>query len=397
MQATELVGTDVERVALVKKGAARLPFRITKSEDQPMLDLTKLGLGFLKSERKAGVLAAVVRKGADLAAITPILTASGLSVEKQEEKEGMIVFAQTGVDDFETGVVRINDDLGLVVSGLTKAFSSYDFESTSFGDVFKAGSFYPSIRVAQEMLTDTIHNIMYDASSPTEATAAVTKAVDEFKEYTAALASALPVHAFKADVEVSKADKKGGKWVDGKWVPDAPVAAAKADSAIEKNPTHGNQPIDTTVGGTNNGIEKDPAFGNETPHATGGKSKPDAIVGETSNNIEKNPAITKSDADKDAPKVDPAPAADALAALTKTLTESIAALGTKVEQQVSALKTEVDGVAAKLAKAEEALNGTVAVEPGADKTGVRKTDTSRYQEAPPLMDTAYDTDNSRAA
>ena len=48
LKATELVDTDVNFVSLVTRGANRIPFRITK-EDEQMLDLHKIARSLFKT------------------------------------------------------------------------------------------------------------------------------------------------------------------------------------------------------------------------------------------------------------------------------------------------------------------------------------------------------------
>ena len=57
LKATELTNTDVDFVALVKRGANRIPFRITKGDDA-VLDLDKIGRRLFQ---KADPVPAIVR------------------------------------------------------------------------------------------------------------------------------------------------------------------------------------------------------------------------------------------------------------------------------------------------------------------------------------------------
>ena len=55
IEATELKGTDVSFVSLVKHGANRIPFRIVKEDQEAMLDLGKIGRQmFRKADAKPG-------------------------------------------------------------------------------------------------------------------------------------------------------------------------------------------------------------------------------------------------------------------------------------------------------------------------------------------------------
>lgn len=433
VKATELKDTDVQFVSLVKRGANRIPFRFTKSEDEPMLDLHKIGRSlFRKGDGKPAVAAVLARKSADQDAIKARLTKAGLAVDNASEKEGTVVYAQKGVDQEGAVVVKLDDNVALVVTNVQKAFESYDFSSTTFGEVFKAGSFYPSMCVANDMLASTVSNIMYDAADPASAAEAISKAVDEYKDYVTALASSLPVQAFKADVEVKKAAKdmaaaedaadggaddadenpdgskktkaKKGETVDptantdkGKGPDNADAAALaangiKKDGNIEANPVEGTTTSDTrppNTQGTSNDVEGSPVAGNQTPSASGGKLN----VGEkpASNDVEGSPvagSTTSAAMPGDLTKGD---GKDPFAELKKMLTDGFAVIEQKVTTQVSTIKTElkgeIDAVSAKVAKAEEALNGTILADAPGDRTG--RIEKSEGSGAPPLLDSAY--------
>lgn len=435
VNSNELQGTDVQFVSLVKRGANRIPFRIVKEDTEPMLDLGSIGRKFFqKAEPTPGVLAVMVNKdAANLDAIKEQLKAAGLSVEKSEEKDGIIFFKQEGQAEFDTGVVKVNDDIGMVVSGVKKAFCGWDFDSTSFGEVHKVSSFYPSMRHGADIFSDTVSNIMQKADTPAEAADMIGNAVDEFKTYITALAKGLPERAFKSEVALLK-------------------------ESISASPTHGTKT--TTVppikGATDNNIDGDPTHGNETPEIgkDGGKKKL-PVQGTTSNDVEGSPAVLKEEddaiaaaeaaleaakakkAEKEAelakggdkkPKEmtdeekkakakkeeeDAAAAAAAAAKPAETqksdeqpdlLKQLGALLDTKLadvtktfEGSVEALKSEfatvqvaVGKLDEKVKKTEEAVNGTVHNdEPDDTRSGVRKSDRS-FKSVPPLLDTAFE-------
>lgn len=208
LKATELVGTDVNFVSLVKRGANRIPFRITK-EDEPMLDLGKIGRSFFKkSEPQPQIVAAIFKADADVNQVAAIFKTAGLDPKSfvKTEQDGIITVAIEGADKVEdAALLKVNDDIGLMVSGLKKAFHSYDFASNSFAEVLAVGGHYASICNATDALNSTIYNILGSSDTPTDAASKISTAVDGFKNYVATLTSALPVHAFKADVELTKA------------------------------------------------------------------------------------------------------------------------------------------------------------------------------------------------
>lgn len=98
----------------------------------------------------------------------------------------------------------MSDEVCLAIAGLKKAFVDWDVNSTTFGDVMAQGGFCASVSVATDMLRHTMANILYDADTPEEVSTNLAKAVDEYKAYTVALASVLPIHAFKMDASFAK-------------------------------------------------------------------------------------------------------------------------------------------------------------------------------------------------
>ena len=134
----ELTNPELNFVSLVKRGANRIPFKIVKEDPAEMLDLDKIGRRLFSKEQAPTaptVTAALVRKGADLEQIKARLTAAGLSVEDMVEKGELLVFNQPGGTTAEDAVIKLDDDLALAVSGLTKAFEGYNFDDTEFGKV----------------------------------------------------------------------------------------------------------------------------------------------------------------------------------------------------------------------------------------------------------------------
>lgn len=376
VKSSELVGTDVDFVALVKRGANQIPFRITKEDTEPMLDLTRLSSAFFKkADPVLGVFAAVVRKGADLDAIKKALTDAGLSVENAEETEEAIIFKQDGVSEHELGNVKINEDVGLVIAGLNKAFCGWDFEATTFGEMHKTNSFYPSMRTALDTYSETVYNIMQKADTPAEAADALSKAADELKQYVSALAGALPERAFKAEVELNKSDmgKKKKK----------PEAGEEMDETKK------------TTGGSDG-----PGFGQpaKSPQNTPkDKTKEEEEEGKSNTNTDGLPSKAKKDGEGEG---EDAPQPSDNAALLKSLSELIDNKLSAVTNSVNTIKGDLEGVQKKLGevserakKAEEAVNGTVNSEPGGERQSTRKSDRVS-KGAPPLLDTGFDNINA---
>ena len=203
VEANELHGTDVKLVSLVKRGANRLPWRITKQDGEDMLDISKY---FKKAETSASgpvpaIHSAIMCKDAkDAPALTATLAKAGIDVSKPVDQGDFIVFAQKDGDPSADAVlIKSNSNVGFVIENLSKSFSGYDFSSNEFNDVFATGSFCPSVAMASDLMGVTIGNILSTSDTPGDASAKIAKAVEGFKQYAVTLANSLPVQAFKAD------------------------------------------------------------------------------------------------------------------------------------------------------------------------------------------------------
>ncbi|MEY9560464.1 hypothetical protein [Sinorhizobium fredii] len=264
IKATELVDTDVNFVSLVKRGANRIPFRITK-EDEPMLDLHKIGRRLFKqADPQPEVVAAIFEKGTDSTRLAQLFKQVGLDPKTfvKTEQDGIVTVAKEGYDQAEDAMVlRISKDVGLVVSGLKKAFQGYDFESTDFAEVMATGSFCSSVSMATDMLQHTIGSILYEAETPDQAADSIQKAIDEYKQYTVTLTKGLPVHAFKMD----------GALVKGEAGEEAPPARKPVEEPAAEDGTNTGDGADelekTDTNGTGAGAAKGKGTGTD-PHAT---------------------------------------------------------------------------------------------------------------------------------
>lgn len=246
VKANELVNTDASFVSLVKRGANRIPFRITK-EDTEMLDLHKIGRNlFKKADPNPEIVAAIVAPGADIGAVAALFKEAGLSPKEfvKTEQDGIVTVAKQGYEDAEdVALIQISDELTVAVSNLKKSFDSYAYNSTDFNAVMSTEGVYPSMCVAKEALGSVISNILYKASSPAEAASMVGAAIDDFKTYMVGLLGAVPMSAFKMDVAVEKsmmgknkakdADVEKGSYGKGKTKKDEVPAASDEPPVAE--------------------------------------------------------------------------------------------------------------------------------------------------------------------
>lgn len=243
IKASELIETQAEFVSLVSRGANRIPFRITK-EDTDMFDLYEIGRRFLRKgdpkTQTPEIVGAVVAKGVDLKRVAAVFKGAGLNPQefvKSEKDDVVIVTKQNAGKVQDTVVLKVSDEIGLVIANMKKAFDSYSYNSTDFNTVMATEGVYPSMCLAKEALGETIANILYKASSPAEAATKVAEAIDDFKAYMTTLLNAVPTQAFKADLAFSQVDVEkncggmlGGKKKSVKEEPEAGDVVEKADA-----------------------------------------------------------------------------------------------------------------------------------------------------------------------
>ena len=381
IKAKELVGTDVNFVSLVNKGANRVPFRIMKG-DTIMLDLNKIGSKlFKKANPVPTVVAVLVNKTAAFESNKKLLEAAGFDLSKSTEDNGVVTFAQKDAGDMsQAKVIKMTDDIGMVAINLEKAFCDYNFEATTFGEIFATEAFYPSMYIATDIMKATVSNIMQKSDNPADAAVAIGKAMDDFKTYVTALASSIPVQAFKFEKSaetdrVTKAAKKPVVETDPEDMADGGADEDKEMEPEDKIKAKGNgNTKKSAVTGAD--IEGDSAADNSAKNKgpVSGKPKTDLEA----QNIEAgDPKVNIANLMKNA-------LAEMMAAVTAKLDKSFADMDSRLEK----MSAEVKAASTMAKKAEEAVSGTVIANTPTDKNGVKKSD-AVLKSAPPLLDTGF--------
>lgn len=374
VKANELVDTRVDFIALVKRGANRIPFRIVKQENEEMLDLQKIGRSlFKKAEAAPEVIAAVVPAGSDLEMLAKLFEDAGLDSTAflKTEIDGVVTLAKADADKADDTVVIKSGDIGLVITGLKKGFDAWSVEG-GFSDAVKAQAFYPSLFTAGEVLHETVFDSLRKSASPEEASQKITKSVDAFRSYVTGLAAALPASAFYVDRHYDsymKADaEKTARAVD----PDAAVESdedAKALPFVAKKESEPTTKADEVIP---EGDQK------PTDRASEEVAKADATPADEAGN-----ALA---ADVEGLKKSTADILAAMAELSKSITAAVTEVHYTVKSDLAALTTRVETVAEQATKTDAALSGTVFADAGEDKRGRVAKSADRV---PPLLDTAY--------
>jgi hypothetical protein len=370
--AQELVDADVQFISLVKRGANRIPFRICKKDESDMINLSGI---FRKQEAPSpSVISAVVRKGADLEEQKDRLSKLGLSVEKMEEVEGGYLFKQDDAKGVDETVLKVDEDLALVVTGITKAFDDLNLESSSFAEVFATEAYRPSVGMALSMLDNTVQNIMQKADSPNDASDRIAKAVDEFKAYVVGLTSAIPTTAFKADV--TKGEKPqataGGDQSGVEKGEDEAVAKSEKAPASEE----GKSDSQETTQKSDEGADAKGADAEDTAKSEEGEGS----------EAQKSEEAEAGKGAEGTQKADTGDVTDKVEALLAGLQKSVDAQFDKLAARVEELSKRADAVEAQAKKAEEAVSGTVDMVHKADG---QSQSGGQSEGVPPLLDTAY--------
>jgi len=418
IEANELVQTDVDIVAMVKRGANRIPFRITKGDTDMTIDLGSIGRTMFSKTNatEPTIVAVVLAKSIDADEMTAFLKEAGLEgieglVKTDGEDAVTLTKADADLSKIEGFVLKMSDEVALVIKAETevvKALTSYDWESTSFSEVMQKGTFSPSVSMAQEMLQRTFYNIMEKAEDTTALSKMIGTAIDEFKVYTTQLAKGLPKSVFKADAALAKGDKpwEKKKDKDAKDKDADKTDAKKADKEeISASPAVGNATpaqngTKVDPGGVHNNDIEGTSQNNKDTHQSGTKIN---VGGAASSDIEGNSNTdaaggkgqkTIGKADDAEVTADKAP--DGLDALKTMMAEQFAALTTAVTDTTKALKADIAAVNAKVEKTDAALGTTVVASDTSDKTGLEKSEET-HGSLPPLMDTAITKRDSRFA
>ncbi len=368
IKATELVDTNVDFVSLVKRGANRIPFRITK-EDEPMLDLHSIGRKlFSKADTKPEITAAVVPAGTDMNQVAQVFKDAGLDTKVflKKEVDGVVTLAKADADKAEdTVIIKTADKIGLVVSGLKKTFDSYATGS-DFADAISAQSFYPSFYTAQGVLSDCVSVALLKANTPQEAADRISKAVTDFQSYVNMLAAQLPASAFYVDryySDVAKSDEPAA--------PEATAADAQPEAdkvEVAKGEDEGDKPKDKA-----DASEEDDADKGDVKKAGGEGAAPEAEAGKDD----------LSDLKKSHEDV-----LGALSQLQKTITDAVSGLKKDVQNELKDVNSRIEKVAEQARKTDAQLNGTVFGEADDDQPNrIEKHEAETG--APPLLDTAF--------
>ena len=363
IQARELTDMDVNFLSLVKRGANRVPFRIIKNSGDSKMSLNLSDLFLQKKDAVPTVVAIALQKGADHAAYTEALKAAGFEVDHVVEGDNADTLMLIEGDELTDAVAyKISDQAAVIVAHAQKGLMTFA-DSNSFAENLTKAGFAPSYRLANEILTDTIGNIIFSEGDAEVTKSSINKAIDDFGSYIEAVMAAIPDQAFKVEKSLDEVTK-------GLLNQANSASALAADAGEEEAPAADAEeeaPAEEAAAEEAAAPEADAdadAGEEETPAGDADASAGDDSEGEAE--VEKTPA---KPADK---KTDDS---DALVALQKSvdgMAELVKALPASITKVKDELSERIDAQDAKLKKTDEALSGTVNSEEAEDNEAALK-------------------------
>jgi len=362
IQARELSDMDVNIISLVKRGANRIPFRIVKSDGESTMNLSNLFV-WKQEPQPAALVAVVLAKTADQEAYTKALEKGGFDVDHVTEGEGdSVTLMFTKSDEMEDAVaLKISDEVALIITGVEKGLMGFPDSNSFIENITKAG-FAPSYRIANEILTETVGNIIFSEGDAAETKEAVSKAIEDFGGYIEAILSTIPVQAFKAEEIVTEVEKGllNAPKKPKKAAKKKPAKEAKQDDDKDEDA----DAEDETAAGSVDDSGADESGDDESGSDDADSSEEDGAE-DSSENVSKDPKAGDDTSDK----IQDEDKDDAIAAMSKSLTgiaEGIEELKTSQTEAVKELSDRMTDLEAKVKKTDEALAGTVNSEEAED-------------------------------
>lgn len=297
----QLSEASVDYVSLVKRGANRIPFRVIKTEgEQPMLDLSNplnLFRGKKAEAQEPEVVAVAVMASDDatLAQVQKTLADNGMAFKNTfKNEDGSITLTDAedptslGADD--NHLVRLSDNMCVVMKGFS-AYATNLTENATFGEQVAAKGFYSNVYTANEVLSDTMRDALYSASSPSDAASEISKLLSAHNAYVLSLVKGLPVKAFKAEQEVTALySAVAAKNAEGTATEAAQAATSEAEAGAEGEAATKTEPeagvpseeakpaAEGTAEGNQDQVQKSEGDAGAAPAAAAVTAAPDAMV-----------------------------------------------------------------------------------------------------------------------
>ena len=328
-----------------------------------MLNISNL---FLQKKEKVipTVVGIVLAKADDSKLYTEALANQDLTVDRVVTKDDQTVLMVTK-DELDTmenvTVIKVNDEAAVLVVGVEKGLLTFP-DSMDFDENITKSSFFPSFRLATDILGDTLGNIVFSEGDMAVTKSAISKALTDFNEYLDGVVNTIPVSAFKAE-EAIVATQKGMLINEGGQEADAD--ATDADTKKDDDADAGKDTADADAD-----AEKD---ADVTKDADAEAGTGDEATGDADANADADAGEADADVQKKEKDSTDSEVMTALAAITKSiggLTTAIDAVKSDVADVKGDFTNQVDELKSSIKKTDEAITGTVHSDVSEDDSSV---------------------------
>jgi hypothetical protein len=204
----KLKDAEPKFVSLVRRSANQIPFRIQKAAGEDNMGIDLAGLSRVmkgeKPPKTARVAALVVKKSDDMEPVLKSITDNGYSVDKPTENaDGTILFAQEDNAEKDARLIRMSEDLVLVMKG----FEPWEAEITSFAEQVGLEGYYSGLYTATSALSSLFGTCVREAETHDEMVSAVKKALSDFDAYVLGIAQAIPASCYPVDASLQLIQK----------------------------------------------------------------------------------------------------------------------------------------------------------------------------------------------
>lgn len=249
-KANAMVDADVNFISLVSRPASRIPFRLTKSDDDTDHPEAGLMIHLKNMFKRDGdalqgcTLVGIVMQKQHVDHLAPQIKELGLKIDDRSEADGVVILKQANYAEDAVTAIKLGEVGGLFINVpdvVRKGFDPFT-ESDDF-DENMALSFLPGMSAATEALFDTVIQVLRNAESPEDAKSRIEANIDKYKSTVMDMAGNLPTIAFKLaglslDGFVTKEEGEAAETDETAEVTDAAAgevtdAAAAAEGEVE--------------------------------------------------------------------------------------------------------------------------------------------------------------------
>jgi len=384
-KANAMVDADVNFISLVTRPASRIPFRLTKSDDDSeagfMIHLKQMFKRDGDATQGCTLVGVVLQKQHE-ERLAPQIKELGLKIDDRSEKDDVVILKQLDYDEENITAIKLGEVGGLFINVPETVAKAFDpFTSSDDFDENMALGFIPGMGMATEALMDTVIQVLRTAESPEDAKDRIEINIDKYKAAVLDLADNLPVVAFKLEGMTIEKDEAAaadvvadaGATTETDEVADA-NAAADADADVEAEPIVADADADADTDAADVDDAAPAVVAVADPEAGLTDVEKQALKGVHIEDLDVEPAAAAAPADADDAGSDGGDA-DASAQVDKSESSKpedvvavvLTAFKSEVLEAISSVKSEVTEMKSKYAELTEKLNTVAAIAERASK------------------------------